>query len=87
MLYEEYTYLFKMSSVKLTKVISKKKDALFQFSDKLRRYNVKGKNLTGSLPIEKALAIFRETESNVVRLQIYFKDQSFARPSMLPIIS
>ena len=66
---------------------AKKKDVLFQFSDKLRRYNVKGKNLTGSLPIEKALGIFRETESNVVRLQIYFKDQSFARPSMLPIIS
>ena len=42
MFYEELAYLCKMSSVNLTKVISKK----FQFPDKLRKFNIKGKGLT-----------------------------------------
>ena len=83
MFYEDLAYLCKMSSVNLTKVISKK----FQFPNKLRKFNIKGKGLTWSVPFERVKGIFCETGNNVVRLKTDLKDQSLARQSMFPMIS
>ena len=51
------------------------KDILFQIPDALRRDGAKDKNLTGSLPIERAFGIFWDAENDVIKLKIDLKDQ------------
>ena len=72
---------------KLTKFISNKKDILFQIPDALRSDGAKDKDLTGSLPIERALGIFWDAEKDVIKFKIYLKDQPVTRRGMLSVIS
>ena len=76
-----------MGEFKLTKFISNKKDILFQFPDALRRDGAKDKDLTGSLPIERALGIFWDAENDVIKFKIDLKDQPITRGGMLSALS
>ena len=75
----------------MTKFISNKKDILFQILDALRRDDAKDKDLTGSLPIERALGIFWDAENGVIKFKIdlikFKKDQPMTRRGMLSVIS
>ena len=57
-LIQEVRDLCKKGGFKLTKFISNKKDISFQIPDAFRRDGTKDMDLTGSLPIERALGIF-----------------------------
>ena len=74
-LIQEVRDLCKKDRFKLTRFISNKKDILFQIPDALRRDGAKDKNLTGSLPIERAFGIFWDAENDVIKLKIDLKDQ------------
>ena len=74
-LIQAVTNLCKRVGFKLTKFISNKKDVLFQIPDALRRDGVKDKDLTGGVPIERALGIFWDVENDVIKFKIYLKDQ------------
>ena len=78
-LIQEVTDLCKRGGFNLTKFISNKKDVLFQIPDELRRNGAKDKDLTGSLPIERALGTFWDAENDVIKLKIDLKDQSMRR--------
>ena len=78
-LIQEVTDLCKRGGFNLTKFISNKKDVLFQIPDELRRNGAKDKDLTGSLPIERALGIFWGAKNDVIKLKIDLKDQSMRR--------
>ena len=78
-LIQEVTDLCKRGGFNLTKFISNKKDVLFQIPDELRRNGAKDKDLTGSLPIERALGIFWDAKNDVIKLKIDLKDQSMRR--------
>ena len=78
-LIQEVKDLCKRGGFNLTKFISNKKDVLFQIPDELRRNDTKDKDLTGSLPIERALGIFWNAENDVIKLKIDLKDQSMRR--------
>ena len=52
----------------MTKFISNKKDILFQIPDALRRDGAKDKDLTGSLPIERAFQW--DAENDVIKFKI-----------------
>ena len=78
-LIQEVKDLCKRGGFNLTKFISNKKDVLFQIPDELRRNGAKDKDLTGSLPIERALGIFWDAENDVIKLKIDLKDQSMRR--------
>ena len=71
---QEVIDLCKRSEFKLTKFISNKKDVLFQIPDELRRDGAKDKDLTGSLPVERALGIFWDAENDVIKFKIDLKD-------------
>ena len=86
-LIQEVRDLCKKGGFKLTKFISNKKDILFQIPDALRRDGAKDKNLTGSLPIERALGIFWDAENDVIKFKIDLKDQPRTRRGMLSVIS
>ena len=85
-LIQEVRDLCKKGGFKLTKFISNKKDILFQIPDALRRDGAKDKNLTGSLPIERALGIFWDAENDVIKFKIDLKDQPMTRQDMLSVI-
>ena len=55
---QEVKNLCKRIGFKLKKLISNKKDVLFQISDELRRDCAKDNDLTESIAIERALGIF-----------------------------
>ena len=78
-LIQEVTDLCKRGGFNLTKFISNKKGVLFQIPDELRRNDAKDKDLTGTLPIERALGIFWNAENDVIKLKIDLKDQSMRR--------
>ena len=86
-LIQEVTDLCKRGGFNLTKFISNKKDVLFQIPDELRRNGAKDKDLTGSLPIERALGIFWDAENDVIKFKIDLKDQPMTRRGMLSVIS
>ena len=60
---------------------------MFQIPDTLRRDGVKGKDLTGSLLIERALGIFWDAENDVIKFKIDLQDQAMTRRGMLSVIS
>ena len=66
-LIQEFRDLRKKGGFKLTKFISNKKDVLYQIADALKRDGAKDKDLTGSLPIERALGIFWDAENDVIK--------------------
>ena len=78
-LIQEFRDLRKKGGFKLTKFISNKKDVLYQIADALKRDGAKDKDLTGSLPIERALGIFWDAKNDVIKLKIDLKDQSMRR--------
>ena len=86
-LIQEVRDLCKKGGFKLTKFISNKKDILFQIPDALRRDGAKETDLTGSLPIERALGIFWDAENDVIKFKIDLKDQPMTRRGMLSVIS
>ena len=86
-LIQEFRDLRKKGGFKLTKFISNKKDVLYQIADALKRDGAKDKDLTGSLPIERALGIFWDAENDVIKFKIDLKDQPMTRPGMLSVIS
>ena len=86
-LIQEVTDLCKRGGFNLTKFISNKKDVLFQIPDELRRNGAKDKDLTGSLPIERALGIFWDAENDVIKFKIDLKDQPMTKRGMLSVIS
>ena len=60
---------------------------MFQILDALRRDGAKDKNLTGNLPIERALGIFWDAENDVIKFKIDLKDQPMTKRGMLSVIS
>ena len=86
-LIQEVTDLCKWGGFKLTKLISNKKDVLPQIPDAFRRGGGKDKDLTGSLPIERALEIFWDAENDVIKFKIDLKDPPMTRRGMLSVIS
>ena len=86
-LIQEVRDLCKKGGFKLTKFISNKKDILFQIPDALRRDGAKDTDLTGSLPIERALSIFWDAENDVITFKIDLKDQPVIRQGVLYVIS
>ena len=82
-LIQEVRDLCKRGEFKLTKLISNKKDILFQIPDALRRDGAKNKDLTGGLP----LGIFWDTDNDVIKFKIDLKDQPMTRRGMLSVIS
>ena len=60
---------------------------MFQIPDARRRDGAKDKDLTGSLPIERALGIFWDAENDVIKFKIDLKDQPMTRRGMLSVIS
>ena len=60
---------------------------MFQILDALRRDGAKDKDLTGNLPIERALGIFWDAENDVIKFKIDLKDQPMTRRGMLSVIS
>ena len=60
---------------------------MFQIPDALRRDGAKDKDLTGSLPIERALGIFWDAENDVIKFKIDLKDQPMTRRGMHAVIS
>ena len=86
-LIQEVRDLRKRGGFKLTKFISCKKDILFQIPDALRRDGAKDEDLTGSLPIERALGTFWDAENDVIKLKIDLKDQQMTRRGMLSVIN
>ena len=86
-LIQEVRDLRKRGGFRLTKFISCKKDILFQIPDALRRDGAKETDLTGSLPIERALGIFWDAENDVIKFKIDLKDQPMTRRGMLSVIS
>ena len=71
----------------MTKFISNKKDVLLQIPDALSRDDSKDKDLTGSLPIEKALGILWDPENVVIKFKIDLKNQQMIIRDMLFVIS
>ena len=84
---QEVRDLCKKGGFKLTKFISNKKDILFQIPDAFRRDGTKDMDLTGSLPIERALRIFWGAKNDVIKFKIDLKDQPMTRRGMLSVIS
>ena len=76
-----------MGGFKLTKFISNKKDVLFPIPDALKRNGEKGKDLTGSLPIERVLRIFWDVENDLIKFKIDLIDQPMTRRGMPFVIS
>ena len=70
-LIHEITDLCKRGRFKLTRFTSNKKDVLFR----IRRDGAKDNDLTGSLPIERALGIFWDAENDAIKFKIDSKDQ------------
>ena len=66
-LIQEFRDLRKKGGFTLTKFISNKKDILYQIADALQRDGAKDKDLTGSLPTERALGIFWDAENDVIK--------------------
>ena len=64
-----------------------KKDILFHIPDALRRDGAKERDLTGSLPIERALGIFWDADNDIIKFKIDLKDQPMTRQGMLSVIS
>ena len=86
-LIQEIMDLCKRSGFTLIRFISNKNDVLFQIFDAFRRHGVKVKNLTGSLPLERALGIFWDAENDVIKFKIDLEDQSMTRQRMLSVNS
>ena len=63
-LIQEVRDICNKGELKFTKFISNRKDILFQIPDVLRSDGAKGKDLTGSLSIEKALGIFWDAKND-----------------------
>ena len=59
---------------------------MFQILDALRRDGAKDKDLTGNLPIERALGIFWDAENDVIKFKIDLKDQPMTKRGMLSVI-
>ena len=81
-LIQEVRVLCKKRRFKITKFISNKKDILFQTPNAL----LWCKDLTGSLPIDRALGIFWDAENDVIKFKIDLKDQPMTRRGMLSVI-
>ena len=60
---------------------------MLQIPDELRTDGVKDKDLTGSLPTERALVIFWDAENDVIKFKIDLKDEPVTRTGMLSVIS
>ena len=86
-LIQEITDLCRKGGFKLTKFISNKKYILLQIPEALRRVSAKDQDLTGSLPIERALVIFWDAENDVIKFKNDLKDQPMTRRGILSVIS
>ena len=84
---QEVRDLWKRGGFKLTKFISNKKDILFRTPYAIRRDGAKDNDLTGSLPIERALGVFWDADNDVIKFKIDLKDQPMTRQGMLSVIS
>ena len=71
----------------LTKFILIKKKVIQSVSEYDRRNGVKNADLDMSLPLEKALGVFWDTENNIFRFKIVLKGKQMTRRGMLSIIS
>ena len=60
---------------------------MYQIADALKRDGAKDKDLTGSLPIERALGIFWDAENDVIKFKIDLKDQPVTNRGMLSVVS
>ena len=60
---------------------------MFQILDALRRDGAKDKDLTGNLPIERALGIFWDAENDVIKFKIDLKDQPMTKRGLLSVTS
>ena len=70
----------------LTKLISNKV-VIQSVPEYNKRNGVKNADLDTSLPLEKALGFYWDTENNIFRFKIVLKDKLMARRGMLSIIS
>ena len=84
---QEVRDLWKRGGFKLAKFISNKKDILFRTPYAIRRDGAKDNDLTGSLPIERALGVFWDADNDVIKFKIDLKDQPMTRQGMLSVIS
>ena len=58
-----------------------------QFQECDRRNGVKNANLDASLPLEKALGVYWDTENDIFRFKIVLKDKPMTRRRILSLIS
>ena len=71
----------------LAKFISNKSKVIQSVPEYDRRHDVKNADLDTSLPLEKALGVYWDTENDIFRFEIVLKDKPMARRGMLSPIS